>query len=64
MDSPSKNQLDSLSKKPMDSPSKKSLDRTGLGVSFWFSEEGKYSSEELADMYADMALRQLGVETV
>lgn len=41
-----------------------SLIDMGLGVSFWFSEEGKYSSEELADMYADMALRQLGVEPV
>lgn len=35
----------------------------GIGVSAWFSPEGALSSEELGDMYAEMALRQLGVKS-
>lgn len=34
----------------------------GIGVSQWYAPGGRYTAEELGQMYADFALRQLGAD--
>lgn len=33
----------------------------GSGVSGWYTSDGEYSSEQLGNLYADLAVKQLGV---